>query len=193
MNLGSRATVVASSVVLMGGVVIILASIVQNEPVRALGGTMLTMTSLTLIAMVEIRKWITNTDTERAALREESRRATERGASQEAKYIACQAALEIERGRMRRDRQEESDQMVAQLQVEREKLREQFEEERAALICETFEAAVSILQHGLPTATRGKRAVIPFPAASHANSRPHPDPEPERGFATLDWDLTHPQ
>jgi hypothetical protein len=137
---GTRVTVVTSAVILAAGMLVILASIVRDEPYRAIGGAALTMTSLTLIAMVAIRKWITDTSAERAALRYETQQAT----NDRMKAIAAQSAMEVERGRIRRDSEHAAKGLATQLAAEREKLFDELEEARNQIIQDATEVALTM-------------------------------------------------
>ncbi|MYZ37517.1 MULTISPECIES: hypothetical protein [unclassified Streptomyces] len=124
------------------------------------------MIALTLIALVSIRKWTTDTHAERGRLAEAMREAdTERGRS-----VAVQAAMEVERARIRRDAAAELERMEARLRAERQAIRDQLEEERARMACESLGIAFRMIKAGLledrPAEEHGK--VIGFPGAARA-------------------------
>ncbi|MFJ9029752.1 hypothetical protein ACIRQP_14710 [Streptomyces sp. NPDC102274] len=121
------------------------------------------MTALTLIALVAIRSWTTDTREERQRLADAQREAdTERSRS-----VASQAALEVERSRIQRDAAAEWARIEARLQTERQAMRAQLEEERAKMACESLETAFRMINAGLfEDRPAGHGKVIGFP--SHA-------------------------
>lgn len=171
---GSKATVRASAVVITGGLGVVVAGIVRNEPARAAGGACFTITALTLIALTLIRRWITDTSADRERMRTDLAAERERlradecvATGERVKYLAAQAALGVERDRMRRDRAADVEGVAAQLAAERERLSDQFEEARNQVVQEASEAAWQIfLQGGLPVPAKG-RTVLPFPSSAH--------------------------
>ncbi|MFD3517765.1 hypothetical protein [Streptomyces sp. NPDC058657] len=188
LTAGTKATAVAAAAVVAGGVAVILYGIARDELSRSLGGACLTMTALTLIALIAIRRWTTNTDAERASLAAATREAdTERMRS-----VANQASLEAERQRLLRDAASERARLAAAMDVERAAMRAQFEEEKNRLVCETFEAAYNLFKEsggefapcpdhakviGLFGTAAPKRAPVPAPSPS----APEPSPTHERG------------
>lgn len=155
-----RITTAATAAVITAGLAVVLWGVWKNDPARAAGGACLTITSLTFIALVVIRRWVTDTSAERAGLAATGKQRDD----ERSRYIAAQAAMAVDRDRMRRDAEYAAEQAAAQLEAERVKLRREFDEERNELVCKSFAAAFEILKSGLPddAATRG-RAVIPFP------------------------------
>lgn len=180
LTAGTRTTVVSGAIVLAVGLAIVLWGVITNDIARSVGGVCLTMTSLTLSACVAIRGWVTNTGAERARLGD-SQRETD---ADRMRYVAAQAALEVERQRLQRDAAAEREQLTARLKVERDAMRTSFEEERAKLIVDTFEAAVKmvvrdrLLEEGRPETGHGR--VIDFPAQPAAER----EQARERGIST---------
>ncbi|WP_141724702.1 hypothetical protein [Streptomyces niveus] len=141
---------------------VVLYGVAVNDLSRALGGACLTMTTLTLIALVAIRRWTTNTDNERRRLADATREAD----NERMRYMAGLAALELERQRVQRDADADREHTAARLKVERAAMRDQFEADRAVLICESLDTAFHLVRSGAfegPITTR-RGTVIGFPA-----------------------------
>lgn len=159
---GTKATAVAATAVMTVGIGIILYGIVRNDLARSLGGACLTMTALTLLALIAIRRWTTDTQVERRQLADSTRAAE----VEHTRYIAAQAALELERGRVLRDARTERDRMEVQIKAAHAAMRERFEQDRAKLICDTMETTVQLFRTGafdpLP-AEHARGQVIDFP------------------------------
>lgn len=167
---GTRATAVTAAVALTTGLAAILYGVVRNETARALGGVALITIALTLIALVAIRRWVTDTRDEQRQLAQATREAQD----ERAKYIAAQAALENERQRLMRDAAADRARNTAALRAEREAMRQEFEEERAKLVCETLETAVQLVRGMVDQEPKQQSdVVIQFPTQE-------PDHSPER-------------
>jgi hypothetical protein len=134
---GTRATAVSAAVVMAAGITVILYGVVHDDLARALGGACLTMPALTLIALVAIRKWVTDTSEDRRLLAASIREAQ----AEKSRYFAAKAALENEQGRLTRDAAIDRRRAAVAAMAEREALHQQFEEKRAQLVCHTFEMA----------------------------------------------------
>jgi hypothetical protein len=162
MNLtgGTRATATTAGTVLLGGLSLTLYGIVRDDTAHALGGTSITVTALTVITLLVIRRWVVDTRDERRRLAKSERRTQDEYAS----YIALKAALEVEQGRLRQDISAEHAALSERLTVEHAKMETDFEEAKAALIAETMEATLRMFDGGkfAPTAT-GAGKLIPFP------------------------------
>lgn len=181
MVLVSRMVAVGTCIVLTAGLGIVLIGIVRNDPARAAGGACLTITTLTLIALTVIRRWITDTAAERTRHLDAARAAHD----ERVRYIAAQAALSVERDRMRRDSAVETARLKAQLAVEREALQDQFDAERGRLICESFQAGALMQESGaLNAPSPSETGVIQFPRSAHvgvpaqARTREHISQQP---------------
>ncbi|WP_329032200.1 hypothetical protein OIE71_04480 [Streptomyces sp. NBC_01725] len=160
LTAGGRATAASAAVVMTAGVAVILYGIAANDLSRALGGSCLTMTALTLLALISIRKWTRDTQVERQRLSDATRDAE----SERTRYVALQAAAEMERQRGQRDLAAERRRDALRVKVQIDAMRDRFEEERAQLICDSLPIAVRLVQHGLvdgPPAERG--TVVSFP------------------------------
>ncbi|MEV6119874.1 hypothetical protein AB0M23_05010 [Streptomyces sp. NPDC052077] len=148
---------------------VIIYGLVQHDLAWSLGGACLTMPVLTLIALVAVRRWIVDTRDERRVLAAAQRQAE----VERTRYIAAQAALENEQGRVRRDVAAERSALAAQTSAERAAMEAEFEEKRAALICKTMEATVRMFHEGKfapqPSATTN---LIPFPDKPVTRERP---------------------
>ncbi|WP_159056578.1 hypothetical protein [Streptomyces yokosukanensis] len=134
------------------------------------------MTALTLLALTLIRYWIVNTREERRILAAAQREAQ----AERTRYIAAQAALECEQGRLNRDMTMARQSMAGDLLAEREAMRDHFEEKRAELISETMEATFRMFRDGkfAPDTSPVTGQLIRFPrqeqaAVQHGRSREH--------------------
>ena len=170
---GTRTTAVAGAAVLLGGMAVILYGVIVDDISRSVSGACLTMPALTLIALVMVRRWVSDTRDERRFLA-----AAQRDAEQErSRYVAAQSALEGERSRLARDQAAERAQLAAKLLAERGAMQAEFEEQRATLAAETVEATVLMFRDGKfapDTLPRGR--VIRFP-------KQEPGASTERGRA----------
>lgn len=157
---GTRATATAAGTILLGGLSLTLYGTIRDDFAHALGGTCLTITALTVIALVIIHRWIIDTSNERRILAEAQAKAQDECA----RYVALQAALENEQGRLRQDVNAELAAINERLEVERRKMDADFEERRNDLISQTMEVTVRMFHNGKfapEAASRG--SVIPFP------------------------------
>ncbi len=157
---GTAIAYTAVATALCGGVALALNGILHDQIPHSLGGVGAVMIALTTAALLVIRRWVTDTRTERGLLATAQREAqTER-----ARYIAAQAALESERTRMSRDLDAEQAALAERARVERDALEAEFEERRADLICETMESTVRMFHDGkFAPDTRRDATLIQFP------------------------------
>lgn len=169
-TIGPRTMATVGGVVLLGGLVVILYGILRNDLARSLGGACLAITALTLIALVIIHRWIVDTQAERLALAESRQQAD----AERTRYFALEAALENERGRFARDMAAERAALGVRLKVECDALQAEFEEQRAALVCETMEATALLMHSGKFTAgppTAGNLIQFPDQQREQAEER----------------------
>ncbi|MFC9847741.1 hypothetical protein ACFWFF_01325 [Streptomyces sp. NPDC060223] len=174
LTAGTKATAVSAVAVMAGGISVILYGIVRNDLARSLGGACLTMTALTLIAMVAIRRWTTDTGDERRILAASTREAQ----AERSRYVAAQAALENEQARLNRDMAAERARVAATLVAERRKMEAAFEEKRAQLATEAFTTGVQMERAGMLSPKKSEPGnLIQFPqqerAAERERSREH--------------------
>lgn len=182
----TRASIAAAAVLVLGGLAAIVYGILCGDLTRALGGAALTMPALTFVALVFVRRWITDTRDERQRLAAAQRYAD----GERTRYLAAQAALTNEASRNRHEMRAERARLRAQMTAEREAMRVEFEEQKATLVCETMEATVRMFHNGKfapdATAPRGKlirltdRLPVQGHAADAAQERSH---QRERGHA----------
>lgn len=166
---GARVTAGTAATILTIGVSVVLYSTLHNDPSRVLLGTCITLSALTVIALILIRHWIGDTSEERRLLAASQREAQ----AERSRYFAAQAALEVEQGRLTVDRSTQLRADTKRLQVEREKMTADFEERRAALVSETIEEVVSMIVNGkLAPESPTENKVIQFP---HQHSHPQPE------------------
>lgn len=168
---GTRATAAIGAGTLLTGAAVTLHAVTRSNPAQTLGGLGLTMIGLTILALLFIHHWFTNTSEERRTLADATRAADE----ERNRYVSLKAALENEHGRLSQAMAEERADVAARLAEERESLRSEFEERRNSLIKETMEVTVRMFRNGKfapqPTA---KGNLIPFP-------QQQPDRERARG------------
>lgn len=176
MNLtgDTRATATAAALVMLGGLTAIVYGLAYDDLPRAICGLTLTVVALTAIGLLIIRRWVTDTSDARRAYAE----AQQRTEALKDSYIAAQAALENERGRLAQDVTAERAQLDARLKAERAAMAAEFEERRGNLIAETMEATVRMYRNGQfapDAATVGKLIRFPEqqPQRERARSREH--------------------
>ncbi|MFI0268625.1 hypothetical protein [Streptomyces luteogriseus] len=174
---GSRATNAAAAVAMLGGLPALLYGVLHDDTARCVGGACLIMTGLILSSLVAIRRWIVDTSAERRALADAQRQAAEA----HHRYIALQAALENEQARLNRDMAGERQRIAAQLIAEREAMRDEFDDQKAALIAETMETTFLMIKGGkfAPEETPQRGNLIQFPKELPAQGHPA-SPERER-------------
>ncbi|MET7458473.1 hypothetical protein ABZT03_43025 [Streptomyces sp. NPDC005574] len=126
---------------MLTGLITVLHGTYRSDLDHTVGGTCLTLTALTTIALVFIRKWITDTSDERRILAAAQRSAE----AERARYFAAQAALENEQGRLRQDITAERHANAVRLKTEREALANEFEAKRGELAAESMEVAVRLV------------------------------------------------
>ena len=162
----TRNTAAAAALAGIGGFAVTLHGAYRNQPAHSLAGVCITMIALTALILIAIHKWTTDTSTERAVLAATQREAQ----SRKDQYLAAQAALEIEQGRLARDAAVARRRMAAELIKEREAIRAEFEEKRADLICEPTEATVLMFLDGKLAPDRANAAgrLIRFPDQSQS-------------------------
>ncbi|MFJ6566281.1 hypothetical protein ACIQNU_02585 [Streptomyces sp. NPDC091292] len=167
---GARATTTAGGTILLGGAALTLYGVTSGQAAHSLGGLAGTLVGLTAIILSVIHGWVTDTRSERIILAAVQREAQ----AERSRYIAAQAALENEQARLNRDAAAERARARAGLAAEREAMKIAFEEERAKLVCETFEAAVQMVRHGqLDDQPVKSEVVIQFPTQQPERSGEH--------------------
>ncbi|MEV6504871.1 hypothetical protein AB0M61_01960 [Streptomyces sp. NPDC051642] len=155
---GTRNTAAGGATATLGGLAAVVHGIIRNDPAHSVGGGFLALAGLAVLALVAIYRWVTDTRDERRALAATQREAQGRKDT----YLAAQAALENEQGRLNRDVAAERAALDARLKMEREAMAAEFEERRAALIAETMEATLLMVQ-GDKLAPQPSGKVIRFP------------------------------
>ncbi|GGR70744.1 MULTISPECIES: hypothetical protein [Streptomyces] len=179
----SKAITTTAAGILISGFAIIISSVPGDNVAGAVGGACLIMVALTVIICVLVRHWVVNTDAERRILSAAQREAQ----AERTRYIAAQAALENEQGRLNQDMAAERSRIARLLIAERQKMAAEFEEQRAQLAAEAFRTGVEMERSGSlrreapPTAN-----LIPFPkqgqpapqAAERERSREHGEAAP---------------
>lgn len=169
-----RGIAAGAAVILTAGLGTVAVGILRSDPAKAAGGACLTVTAITLVALCIIRRWLTDTADERGRLADATAAANE----ERTRYVACLAAVEAERARVRRDAGIEATRQRAQLDAERDSMRDEFEAQRHELVIDTFQTAVLMERAGL---------LIEPPTASVTHLFPH------RGRPTaIDASVRHP-
>lgn len=164
----ARATVVAAALTATAGISLILYGVARDDLACALGGASVTTVTLTLVTLTAIRRWITDTQAERSRLAESIRSATD----ERTRYIAAQASIEMERQRLSRDAAADRAQTHAVLAAERAKMQDDFDDQRAQLVCDTLEAGVELMRkHKAAEATQERARVIAFPKQEGERAR----------------------
>jgi hypothetical protein len=130
---------------LIAGFAVIAYSALFNHTAGTIAGACLVISALTLWSLIHIKGWVTNTSQERRTLADATRAADE----VRNRYIASQAALEIEQSRRQRDMAAERASIEARLTAERQKMRREFEEERATLAADAFRTGVEMERAGM--------------------------------------------
>lgn len=142
---GARSIAAGAAVFLIAGIGVTGVGILRSDPAKAVSGACLAMTALTFVALIMVRRWITNTGAERHRLAE----ATTAAADERTKYVASLAALDAERARVRRDVSAAVARQRAMLQVEREKLQGELELQRHRIVTDAFQTGALMERGGL--------------------------------------------
>lgn len=171
---GTRVTAGSATAVAAGGLTAVLYGALHNDPSRTVAGTCITLTALVVLSLLLIRHWIVDTSEERRLLAAAQRQAQ----AERSSYLAAQAALTAEQGRLTTDRATERRAEAVRLQAERQVLAKEFEEKRADLIAETIEGFWRMVTSGeMAAPARQQSKVIPFPKP---HQQPQHRPEPTR-------------
>ncbi|MEU0991078.1 hypothetical protein [Streptomyces sp. NPDC005953] len=169
MNAGARTGIATSFTALMISAALLTHGATIDSLPTCLAGLALTLVALTSLVLIFVRHWTSDTRAERARLGEATRDAS----AVSARYLAAQAALDSERQRLLRDTAAERERCKAQLEAERAALLQEFEESRARIACEAFEAAVVIWRKGIPKEAQHAK-VIGFPTQERERERERP-------------------
>ncbi|MEU6597931.1 hypothetical protein [Streptomyces flaveolus] len=175
----SRAAAAMAAIILISGFAAIIHSTSHDHVAGAIGGACLVMVALSIIVCVLVRHWIVNTNTERAILAAAQREAQ----AERTRYIAAQAALENEMGRLNRDMAAERARIAASYLAEQTKLRKEFEEERAQLAADAFQTGVQMERAGMlkPGAEHARGKLIPLFPEQHPACAPERERSREHG------------
>jgi hypothetical protein len=158
----------AAGVAVLAGLAVVLYGLTHDDLARSIGGLGVTILGLTVLGLIAIRHWITNTRQDQLLLAAAQREAQ----AERSRYFAARVTLEVEQDRLRRDLDAERRALAARMQAEREAMRQDFETRRGDLIAETMEATFRMLQSDkLNTEHAMTGRLIQFP-------RQHPEPQP---------------
>jgi hypothetical protein len=169
---GTTATIGAAAVAVLTGIVLTGYGMLRTSITHTVGGSCITLGALIAIGLVLIRSWVCDTRDIRAAL-SASQREAERERS---RYFAAQAALTMEQGRLTQGMAAERRRIATILIREREKMEADFEERRATITCEAYEAGFLMARSGKCTSSTGRAGnLIPFPQqqGERARAREH--------------------
>lgn len=167
---GTKVTAGTAAVAMAGGLTVVLHGTLRANLAHTVGGTCITLVALTVIALILIRRWIVDTSEERRMLAAAQRQAQ----AERSRYFAAQAAMEVEQGRLTRDRAIEQRADAARLKAERDAMAAEFENKRGELIAETMRATFQMIHSGkLAPEHHRQSTVIQFP-------KQHPQHQPER-------------
>ena len=166
LTASTRTTVTAATVVLVTGLAEILYGVTRGGPAHSIAGVGLTTTALTLIALTVIRRWVTNTTAERRQLAA----ATQAARDERDGYFAAKAVLENDQQRLMRAAAADRAHVVATLIAERAKLDAEFEEKRAALICQSLDEIADLMRSQKQKQPE-RSSVIPFPTQQPGRER----------------------
>lgn len=159
----------AAAAVVLVGLAATLYGLAYGDLPRSIAGLGLTTVGLIVIALIMIRRWVTDTRAERSLLAASQREAQ----AERARYFAAQAALENEQCRLNQDMAAARRALDVRLKAEREAIAQDFERQRSDLIAETMEATFQMIRGDKLAAERATGRLIQFP-------RQHPEPQPER-------------
>lgn len=157
---GTRATMMAAAVVMLGGLGFTLHGVWRDHPDCSLAGVVLCMIALTVIILTVIHHWITDTRAERAALAAAQREAQE----ETARCFAERAALQNERLRLYRALAADRAADRERLDAERAAMEAEFEQARAEISAEAMRIFASWYVDGkVCPPERKSGSIIRFP------------------------------
>lgn len=142
---GARSISAGAVIFLIAGLATTGVGIAHSAPAASISGAFLAVMALTCIALALLRRWIKDTSAERARLAAATFAANE----ERTRYIASLAALDAERGRVRRDASLNTARMRTQLDADREKIRDEFERQRERIVGEAFTTGALMERGGL--------------------------------------------
>jgi hypothetical protein len=171
---GTRATAAAAAVVMLGGVALTIHGVWRAQAPHSLAGIVLSMIALTVIILTVIHHWVTDTSTERLALGKAQREAS----AEQARYIALQAALEIDQARLYRDIAADRAADQTRLKNERQAMQQEFEDARTELVNDAMATFATWVVNGkVQPPERQSGNLIRFP---HQGHQPGQTPERQR-------------
>ncbi|MGY5048230.1 hypothetical protein ACWDE0_21760 [Streptomyces sp. 900105755] len=164
LTVSSKSAIGTAAGVVLAGFAVIVQSIPHDRVAGSIAGACLVMLGLAGLILAFGRHWIVNTSEERRLLAVSQRQADDRRTM----YIAAQAALENEQGRLNRDVAAERARNAATLKAERERMRREFEASRAQEIADAFRTGAEMERAGLlkPGKTPAGN-LIRFPKQEH--------------------------
>lgn len=144
-TVGTRITTAAGIALLAAGLALCAHGAVTSHGTNALAGAAVTFTALILIALIKIKRWVTDTNAERRDLARAQCAAEE----ERRRHVAAQGAMEAEQTRLRRDLNAERAQVAATLTVERAAMEAKFEKERFQIQTDAFKSGVLFERAGM--------------------------------------------
>lgn len=174
LTVGTRTTTVGGGTLTAVGLTLSIGGVIRSQEALALAGVSLTMTSVLIVALGFVYRWMTDTRAERRALAAAQERAQEERSS----YFALKAAAEAEMTRMHRDIIAERAQNAAALVAERAAMYAQLERDRFQIETKGFHTGVMFEREGLlePDAPAPSN-IISFPKSLEM---PAVEPQQER-------------
>lgn len=174
LTVGTRTTTRGGAALVAVGLALGILGAVHGDEASAVAGVSLTLLSLTAVVLGFIRRWMTDTRAERAALAKAQERAQEERSS----YFALKAANEAEMTRMHRDIIAERASNAAALAAERAAMYAQLERDRFQIETKAFRTGVlferaGMLEPDAPTPSN----IISFPKSVET---PAAEPQQER-------------
>ncbi|MBX7464873.1 hypothetical protein [Streptomyces sp. NPDC057910] len=140
-----RSANITAAASLTAGLTIAVYGTLNDDLPRTVAGTCLLTIALLFSALLAIRRWIIDAQSERDALA----RAARDHNDEKLRYLAAQATIEMERQRIERDAAMERERGIVHIKAVKAAMEEQFEEQKAQLICQSLETAYDLYVRGL--------------------------------------------
>jgi hypothetical protein len=141
----SKTATAQATGVLIAGFAATAYSALHHQVAGSITGACLVISALTWVSLIRIKRWVTNTSNERRTLADATRAADQ----ERNRYVAAQAAAEIEHSRRQQDLAAERASIEARLTAERAKMRKDFEDERAQIMRDAFRTGVEMERAGM--------------------------------------------
>lgn len=145
-----------------GGILTTLTGMVIDHPACAAGGSAVTATALMMFALPCIRRWVL----EAGDMRSVALVQIDEAHKEKARALAAQAAIEVERDRMRRDAAYDAERSKAAIAAAEKRFQQQLDEARTEIKLNAYADGVRHAMAGLLDAPErpSGRSVVPFPS-----------------------------